>query len=358
MTTDTTKSLRQPGPGRLLIGVLKYFFKAMIGAYALSVIGQLLLRFLVGEQLTMVAFFNTFAHLLWMPALILLPICLIFRQWRLSAMLIPAVAAFLITYGPQFIPREPPTLAQGEPVRLLTYNVLAQQTEFELTEAIINDIDADIVAMQEISMAGRDTFPDMFADVYPYRAFYATYFTTQGMGLMSRYPILEETFWQSDFVPSPLGFMRVVIDGPDGPLTIYNAHPSHPGMGGSFFDPRYRGLEIADLLDRARDEDGPVILIGDFNMPDLSSDYAAITAEYTDAYRTVGWGMGWTFPDAAGGFPGVLNVVPLPRRMVPVFPFLRLDYVFYRGSIQATQAEVWRTSGQSDHHPLWVDVRY
>ncbi|MCA9894435.1 MAG: endonuclease/exonuclease/phosphatase family protein [Anaerolineae bacterium] len=352
------KSAKIPNPLRILIGVINYLFIALVGAYGLSVTGQLLLHYIVGERLKIVAFADTFAHLLWLPALVLFPVCLLLRKRRLSLTLLPAVAAFVFTYGPQFLPRPVTTPAQGEPIRLLTFNILSQTHRFEVTDDILIQADADLVAMQEVSYNARSYFLGTHTLDYPYRAFYATSNAAQGMGILSRYPILEESFWLSDYVPTPRGTLRVVLDGPSGPITIYNAHPSHPGRSGSRFDPKYRGLEIANLLERARAEDVPVILMGDFNMPDISDDYVSITSEYTDAYRTVGWGMGWTFPDPAGGFPTVLDIIPLPRRLTPVFPFLRLDYVFYREGIYATHAEVWPTSGRSDHHPLLVDLQY
>lgn len=354
-STTSQPALKPVQSTRLILGTIASFLKTIIGAYALSVILQLVLRFLIGEQVNWIAFFNTFAHLLWIPALILLPLCLLLRQWLLSALLLPAVAAFLLAYGPQFIPRaeEPPPGA--ETLELLTYNLFARQGDFSVIDAVIRDADADIVALQEISLQARNRFPEAFSDLYPYTAFYATGHATAGMGLMSRYPITEETFWQSDYVPFPLGFLRATLDIDGTPITLYNAHPTHPGMAGSFFDPTNRGREIADLLNRAAQDTGIVLLAGDFNMPDQSEDYAEITRQYQDAYHEVGWGMGWTFPDKNGGTPGVYNVTSLAD-LIPIFPILRLDYVFYRGSIQALQAEVWPTSGTSDHHPLWVQL--
>ena len=43
----------------------------------------------------------------------------------------------------------------------------------------------------------------------------------------------------------------------------------------------------------------PILIAGDFNMTDQTDDYRRLTAKFSDTFREVGWGMGFTFPDAA-----------------------------------------------------------
>lgn len=143
-----------------------------------------------------------------------------------------------------------------------------------------------------------------------------------------------------------------MIDVRGTPLIVYNLHPTHPGMTGEgFFRPAYRRREIEELLARAAKEKEPVILAGDFNMTDLTEDYGRIAAQYHDAYRQVGWGMGFTFPDQR--YPNALSGAPFNREL-PFPPWMRLDYVFYSAPLRAAEAHVWPDSGGSDHRPLWV----
>jgi endonuclease/exonuclease/phosphatase (EEP) superfamily protein YafD len=129
-------------------------------------------------------------------------------------------------------------------------------------------------------------------------------------------------------------------------------HPIHPGLTDQhLYDETPRGQEIAIALDKAAQEQVPVLLVGDFNMSEESLDYQRITAVYRDAFREVGVGMGFTFPDhrlpqsrADGKLP------PLP------FPLIRLDYCFIGDGWTALEARVWQTSGGSDHRPLWVKL--
>jgi vancomycin resistance protein VanJ len=169
--------------------------------------------------------------------------------------------------------------------------------------------------------------------LYPYRALHPDK-SYPGQGVLSRWPILEDTYWQIH-----LGHQRVTVQTESGAsLVLYNTHPVHPFLRErGFFDPSLRAEEINDLLTRAQTETIPVLIAGDFNMTDLTADYQRIAARYGDAYRAVGWGMGFTFPD-------------LGQRLLVA----RLDYVFHSPSFVTLEASVLPTSGGSDHRPLFV----
>ena len=51
----------------------------------------LILRLTVGERWQIVALVNDNLHLLLLPSLILLPLCLLTQRWRISLLLSPAV---------------------------------------------------------------------------------------------------------------------------------------------------------------------------------------------------------------------------------------------------------------------------
>jgi endonuclease/exonuclease/phosphatase (EEP) superfamily protein YafD len=135
-------------------------------------------------------------------------------------------------------------------------------------------------------------------------------------------------------MPTDLGHQRVQIDINGQTVTLFNLHPVHPGVIGKGFDPSWRAQEIAALLEETRAYQ-PVMMAGDFNMPELSEDYARITqgAGFTDAYRARGWGLGHTFTHH-------------------VLPFLRLDYVFLGNGLDVSASRVWDQSGGSDHLPV------
>lgn len=340
-----------PSKSKYILGILRRFIQAMIGAYGLTVLGHLILRGLFGDEITIVALQTTFAHLTWIPALILLPICLLLRWWRPALFLVPAVLAFGLTYGGQFIPRTITVPDETPSFKMLTYNLLGNRRDYSESMEIIRESDADIVAMQELSVLAAEMIEETFVDDYPYRALHPRV-GTQGQGVLSRFPIAEDEYWQNTWLPSYLGNQRLQFEFNGDWITLYNVHPTHPGMAGSFFNPTFRDQEIADIVERVQQENGMVILVGDFNMPDLTASHGQITAELTDAYRAAGYGLGLTFPASKAVSDYFYNV----PNWVIVPPLIRLDYVFYSSGLMASEAHVLSQSGGSDHMPVQVTL--
>lgn len=316
-------------------------FRALVGSYALNTLLHITAIILLGERWVIIEFFNTFAQLLWLPTFVLIPICLILRQWRLSAMLLPAMLAFIFMWGAMFVSNPALELQEGDiPLRVMSYNLYAGNSQRNDYIDSIAQVNPDIIAIQELHFSHEATLIAEFGERYPYRLFNSAN-GTHGQGFMSRYPIIEGDYWRYDFLPQPLGHQRLVlqIDG-EIQITVYNVHPTHPAMNGHFFNPEFRSQEIVDLLNRASQETNPVIMLGDFNMPDFSEDYRSVRADFGDAFYTAGFGLGWTFP------------------RMPDFnsAFLRLDYIFYSEHFGVQHAEVNTGYTGSDHNSLFADI--
>ena len=340
-------------PLRQGLGILRYFVVVMAGAYGLNTALLLLLRALVGERWNVIAFFNTFAHLLWLPALFLTPLLLLLRA-RIAALLcLPGLLAFLFTYGPNFIGSSAAApAAEADDLTLLSFNLGALVEDFDAAIALIRATDADIVALQELGPQSAAALATAFAEQYSHQALHPHLAVTVGQGLLSKFPVIEDEFWRYEFLPAALGHQRAVLETPRGRLVLYNVHPTHPAMQGSFFDPSWRGREVDDLIARASAETDPVLLAGDFNLTDTTEDYARLAAAFGDAYRAVGWGLGWTFPANSSSLQLTFSRLPA----VPVFPLLRLDYIFARG-LTPRAARVLADVTGSDHLALWAALR-
>jgi endonuclease/exonuclease/phosphatase (EEP) superfamily protein YafD len=331
--------------------ILTNLFVALTGAYGLNLTLFLVLRILVGERWAVIGVFNTFAHLMLIPALFLLPLCLLLRRRRLALTQLPAVLAFLFSYGMLFLPRSPAAAANMSAISILTYNLHGDEVIYEPMADLIRTIDADVVAVQELSVVSADHFAESLADLYPYMALHPGDDPTRGQGVLSRLPIASDEYWRTpEYEEFSLGHQRVVLDVNGVPVTLYNTHPVHPAMTGTLFDPVPRAYEIGVILERAAQDSGALVILGDFNMSDQSEDYAHILESYDDTYREIGWGMGFTFPDFS-------NPRALPRflsRTSSFPPFVRLDYIFHNDALLALEARVWPISGGSDHRPLFV----
>jgi vancomycin resistance protein VanJ len=142
-------------------------------------------------------------------------------------------------------------------------------------------------------------------------------------------------------------------------IVIYNVHPTHPGMTTvAFFDASLRRREFTDLLNRIQSETLPVIMMGDFNLTDLSLEYRQISSTLTDTFREVGQGLGYTFPDfREARVSDSIEIIPdnFPEHL-PTPLLMRLDYVFHSEEFTGVTAYVYHTSSGSDHRPLVVTL--
>lgn len=323
-------------PRSLPLRVALMFSTAMTGAYGLNVTLFLVLQAVVGERWIIISLFNTFAHLLILPALILFPLCLLLRRWRLAVLVLPPFWLFVVSYGGLFLPRAAANPGAGQ-LSLLTYNLLAAQKNSQPMATIIRAANADVVAVQELSLEAADYLKTQLSDLYPYQALHPQAYYA-GQGIFSKYPLLDETYWQMT-----QGFQRVVFETQGQRIVLYNAHTAFPFMSIRAFGVQ-RDEEIRVLLARAEQETDAVILAGDFNLTDQAETYRQITARFADAHQEIGWGMGFTFPDYTET-DSHLSWLP---------PLSRLDYVFHDAAFQAVEARVWPTSGGSDHRPVLV----
>jgi vancomycin resistance protein VanJ len=323
-------------------------------SYALGSSALTLLSALVGDRWDVVALFNHIVPLALLPALALLPGSLAARRPRLALLLVPSLLALLRWYGPQFLPRSSSARTQAPHFRLLTYNIHAETEQLQPMLAVIGAVDADVVAIQELSPAAATTFARELAADYPYQALHPNHTNPiLGQGLLSRYPIETDEYWQVH-----LGHQRAVIVIAERPIVVYNTHPIHPFVpsDGSVlpFNLRPRQQEIDELLRRAQADAGAVLLVGDFNMSDRSAPYRQITQRYQDAYREVGWGLGLTCPDLRYQ-QALAPEFPMP---LPLPPLTRIDYIFHSAAVRPTAIRVWPDSGGSDHRPLVADLQW
>ena len=318
-----------------LLGAVTNAFFATAGAYGLSLTGFWLLRGLTGESLNSVALMNNIVHLMLLLSLPLFAVTLLARRWTATVALLMPVIIALNAYLPLFTGTPPPPPA-GPTLTVLTNNIQARDSDYAGTIDVILEADADIVAVQEYWQIARRTMEPALAEAYPYVATHIGDSPVQGQALFSRYPILEDEYIVGS-VPVRFGHQRTRLDIDGTEIVIYNVHPVHPLV--TNLDTSLRTADVEDVLQRARAEDAPTIIMGDFNLTPFTGDYARIAADYTDAFRVVGRGLGYTFP-AGGALP----------------PLARIDYVFYDDHWTAASARVWPRSGGSDHHPIYAEL--
>ncbi len=297
----------------------------------------------LGERWAWIAFANNFLPWWALGGLVAGIIALGSRwRWPLLALQVPVIVAFVLLYGELLLPPEPATTPAGPRFTAVSFNIIGVQSDPAAIAATIRELDADIVGLQEVAPESSAWLKRELADMYPYQAHYPLP-TVQGVALLSRYPIGE----QRAFTPlrrSPLQ-LRAEVDVTGRPVAVYVIHLTPPGnkLLPVIYTTERRDRELAMLQSEylAREE-GPVIVLGDFNMTDLSTSYRTMAEQFNDAFRAAGRGFGFTFP--AGYAFGAM-----PR-------LLRIDYVWYTDDLTALAARAGSDSGTSDHYPVIADL--
>ncbi|HML24477.1 MAG TPA: endonuclease/exonuclease/phosphatase family protein [Aggregatilinea sp.] len=306
--------------------------------YGVGTTAYLIARLAVGERWSAVAWANNFVPWWALGGLVAAIVAAVGRRWRLAALHVPILLAFALLYGDLLLP--PGSVAQagdGVTIKVATYNILSHFSDPDQVVAVIRDMDADVVGFEEVGPEHADRIQAELGEDYPYQVWYPQ-MPVHGVGLISRYPILEEAPFSA--LPDSMRHLRAVIDTPGGPVTVFVAHPRPPhGLLPTGYDDSLRDAELADLRVRVRTESGPVLMLCDCNMSDQSDAYQATARILHDSFRESGWGLDFSYPNRL-------------RDLAPGLRIVRIDYVWHSDHFTALEARTWTSGGSSDHRPV------
>jgi endonuclease/exonuclease/phosphatase (EEP) superfamily protein YafD len=307
--------------------------------YSLLVVLWLCLRWLFFDRFWPLAIINTTIFYFFVPLPILILITIYQRQkWAMTALLIP-LFIFLSFWGNLFLPSASTTVEPAQEIKAMSYNVLfSNKTPDALAISIIS-ASPDIIGFQELRPEIINSQKSNLSTTYLYHTF--DMFEPRGVGLLSRYPIIEAV--KFPFPPRNRLALHAAIDWDGQPVHVFVVHLS----ANNFFDnplsqlprlARERYGQRAGQITRLEEElsmiDEPVILMCDCNLTDTSEAYFRLKQILNDSYRSVGWGFGHT-----------LHPPDLPFRVQ------RIDYVWHSDDFTPTHSYVG-SAGGSDHHPV------
>jgi len=340
LMTEHTKSIPSQNSLRYIVGVFYFAFRVLVGSYALSILGALLIHFFISEDTSDIAgLVNSILYFMMIGTLLLFPITVLLRRRDLAFMLLPSVIIWLIWTIPTYLPKSAPIAPQNaQELTILTYNVWANNPDRGDVIRIIQEANADIVVVQELSFDVSDAIEIDLKDLYPYMQLKPA--GIPGMGILSKYPLTDCETWRiiSQYQ------QRCVVTIQDTSFVLYNAHPLTP-LAQNGFSLHKRDLDSILTRANADIEAGKtVILAGDWNMTPLSDDYEQLTQTFKDAYVEIGQGVGFTYRLQSFRF----------IKFVGGLPIIRIDYVFYQPPVVALEARVWHENAGSDHMPVFV----
>jgi endonuclease/exonuclease/phosphatase (EEP) superfamily protein YafD len=190
----------------------------------------------------------------------------------------------------------------GRDVTVATFNVRGGE-ELEVgPHGLMTELGADVAAFQECGYAFRVAIRE--AEGWHTWA-------GQSLCLVSRFPVLETRVMEADVIQRAGGSGLVVshlLDGDEGPFWLTNVHLETPRAGlnlirrGSLLrgievvrrDSFLREVEHRQARAFAAGQDGPHIVVGDFNTPPESRIYRSEWQGWTNAFSVAGSGLGGT----------------------------------------------------------------
>ena len=207
---------------------------------------------------------------------------------------------------------------------------------------VLRDIDADVVALQEVigaGPAGAGQAEEIGAALGMGWVMTCVRTLRQhqfGNVVMSRLPIVHHTQYDLTWrTCEPRACQRADLDlGSGQVLHMYNVH-----LGTAVLERRYQAGRLAAFVHDRR-VTGPKVILGDFNE----------------------WMRGLATKTLSSLFESIDISAHLKRRRTypGLFPVVHLDHMYYEGRLEVTNVEMPRTRKAlmaSDHLPLVANVR-
>jgi endonuclease/exonuclease/phosphatase family metal-dependent hydrolase len=231
-------------------------------------------------------------------------------------------------------------------LRIVTYNIhrcrgMDRRTRPERVAEVLRDVNADIIALQEVVGAGPQGGSQieeigaalgMGWVMAPTRHLRNHLF---GNVVLSHYPIRHHSQHDLSYKTCEQRCLqRVDVDVDGRVLHVYNVH-----LGTAILERRYQAQRLATVVSD-RHINGPKIVLGDFNewMRGLTTTLLSSKLKAVDLGR---------YMTRRRTYPGL-------------FPILHLDHIYYDGPLEIVHIELPRTRLSlvaSDHLPLVADIR-
>ena len=287
------------------------------------------------------------------PALILVPMSI---RWGWKPLVIN-LAAGLLAIGPVmnwqtggfFLPAVD---RQAYRLTVVSCNVQSFRPKFDQVVSELERIDPDVVLFQE-------AFED--------HALLAAVFDGWNVHRVDEYLVASKLplkFISTTFVP---GFERVTavryeVETPLGPVAVFNVHQTSPRRSLTQLKPWSpvlgAGIETVEQETTLRDVEAmktraftqpegldlPVIIAGDFNMPNDSSLFRKHWGNLNDTYALAAVGYGYTSPCSGGKL--------WPANM----PWAQVDHILANGDWQVERSWIGTSAG-SDHRLIAAQLR-
>ena len=260
-------------------------------------------------------------------------------------------------------------------MRVLTWNLWWRFGPWEerapAIAATLREVDADIIALQEVWDDGTNNFAAQLADELGYNYVYAPGAKPNGIymgnAILSRWPIANHevaALFDQKNAEEHRVVIRAVIDGPRGSFPVFSTHLNWQQQHSHIRQKQV--VDLARFIDQTRPWKYPPILCGDFNADPHSEEIRMLLGQTTCPVDNLVFHDAWAFihPEKTGFTWDNAN----PYVAQSYEPDRRIDYIFTgwpraRGAGHVVDCQivgdgpvngVW----PSDHHALVAELRY
>lgn len=261
-----------------------------------------------------------------------------------------AVAAMGIT-GWQIAPYylDSPPVALGETrhhLKLMQYNVLTGNQDYDALASYIQEIRPDIVALQEVDEGWTAALWTFFKENYPYQMVHPRE-DNFGIAIYSQYPLenLRTEFYGGlmnyGVSPVPTLLTEVILKPGDAetgrPAESFTLVVTHPLPPTGLVYYRARNGHLAELAEAVRTLPGPRMVVGDLNVTPWSRFMKRFIADTGLRDSQKGFGIQPSWP------------TNIPELFIP------LDHVLVSEEIAVKSRHTGKALG-SDHLPVIVEL--
>lgn len=313
----------------------------IITGYSILILAWFTSWFLVGDATWWLTLLNRVVPFLFLPVLVLLGWVIYARRLNLIIPLLIPIFIFVQLYHPYLFPRSANPVSSERTLKVMTYNVLFSNSDYEAVAGVILNYLPDVVALQEVQPTMMSELEQRLGEEYPYSLMGTQndYGTT---AVFSRHPIVESSILdlQAD---RPAVVVKIAIDNQEftfvtAHLLAYNLWWTAPkDIPATVIERTFnQNQQVELILEQLMAENGTVIVGCDCNSYETSSSYRIFDDWLDNSAREVGWVLG------RGRLPDVKQDTELQH----------IDYIWYRGAIEPISVFKVIDSGGSDHFPV------
>ena len=320
---------------------------AMIGIYSISIFLWYLSWLTIGDRNWWLVLLSRFAAYLFVPGLLLMVVAMLKRRRKLFFPLFLPALIFILLYYPYLLPKPAKPISESEVLKVMTYNVLYSNTDYDAMAKVILEYGPDLLALQEVPPEMMDALVERLADEYPYHFFAADHnFGTSAV--FSRHP-LADAYGLDLIAPRPATVVKTEINDKEVVFVAAHLRPYNlwwtqlKDIPATIMErTREQNRQAEIILNQIGEKDEIVIFGCDCNSYETSSTYRMIDQYLDNAAREVGL---------------LLIGNELSGAKQDISPN-HIDYVWYRGDIEPISVYKILDSGGSDHLPVLATFRW